>query len=140
MRAVLGLELIADDYFWHTRRGLWDWDKQLRYMRRLGPDKSPTWVAHITGFDEKFGYKREFLRGQRDYTDANSIGSRGIMAYYILKPGLYQVNERRTWKHVRRYFILAEESEYREISKEEADEWLRRNISESTCARLPLDE
>jgi hypothetical protein len=111
----------------------------------MGWDKSRPWVARITGFDEEYGYRREFLRGQWDYTNASSTGLRGVMAYYTLKPGLYQVNERTSWKHTRRYFILVEDTglfdaEYREISQEEADEWLRKNTSESMCARLPLDE
>ena len=28
------------------------------------------WCAEITGFDSKYGLKRKFLRGQKDYSEA----------------------------------------------------------------------
>ena len=36
------------------------------------------WVAKITGTDPKFGMKREFINGNKDYAGANSKGTRGV--------------------------------------------------------------
>jgi hypothetical protein len=121
LRAVLKLELIADDFFWHQKRGLFDknFQKWLRYAKRLGPNKSSTWVARLIGLDEKFTFKREFVQPERDYSQANSTGSRGIYGYYALPPGIYEVNERVTWRRVRRYFIKVDEAEYKEIDRED---------------------
>lgn len=119
MRAVLKIELIADDFFWHQKRNLYSFDQWLRYAKRFGHDKSNSWVARITGLDPKYGFKREFLQPTRDYSQANSTGSRGIYAYYALPPGIYEVNHRETWKRVRRYFCKVENLEIVEISKED---------------------
>lgn len=119
MRAVLRIELIGDDFFWHQRRNLLSFDQWLRQAKRFGYDKSNSWVARITGLDEKYGFKREFLRPTRDYSQANSTGSRGIFAYYILPSGIYEVNHRESWKRIRRYFCRVEGTEIIEISKDE---------------------
>lgn len=125
MRAVLRLELIGDDYFYAKRHNTWSFDKILRYMRRLGSDKSPSWTARITGIDDKSQPVREYLQGQRDYSEANSTGSRGIFVYYALPPGIYEVSDRYHWRKVRHYFCRVEGTEIIEISKDEVIECLK---------------
>ena len=130
MRVALKLELIGGAY---------------GGQQYMGRDTSRPWVARITGFDDEYGYKREFMRGRWDYTNASSTGRRGIFVYYALEPGLYQVHERISWKHSKRYFILVQnvelyDSEIQKITQEEADQWLKKNCSGSMYARLPLDE
>jgi len=118
MKAVIRLEMIADDYFWHVKRGLWDFKRQMVYMRRLGTDKSPSWLAKLTWDGDRM--KREFQHGTRDYSRANSCGSRGIFTYYPLGDGVYEVNDRYKWSKVRRYFVEVKNGEIREISMGEA--------------------
>lgn len=52
------------------------------------------WIAEITGTDPKYKFKREFLRYKKDYSRANSVGSRGVYANYILESGkIYDIKE-----------------------------------------------
>ena len=60
--------------------------------RQLDKVKRP-WVAKITGYSDKYGYQREFINAQIDYSDANSRHSRGVRALYILESGhVYDVS------------------------------------------------
>lgn len=91
------------------------------YARYMGRDKSNCWVARLIGLDEKFGFAREFMRGQADWSQAKMTGSRGIFMYYPLTPGIYEINERLSWKHTRRYFIRVDDDIIiTEITREEA--------------------
>lgn len=119
MRAALKLEMIGAH---GNREHIGGWDK------------TRPWVARLFGFNDYYGYDREFMRARWDYSNANSTGSRGIYALYALEPGVYEVNERISRKRQRRYFILVAETElhdaeYWEITQEEVDEWLEANIS-----------
>lgn len=128
MLAVLALEIIGDNYFAYKRdltNGKARENPRVeRYGEMLGRDKSRPWVARITGLDDRYGFRREFQRGQRDYGKANSIGSRGVYEYFALGDGVYEVHERLTWKRTRRYFVRVEKAEIAEISREEAEQWL----------------
>ncbi len=84
------------------------------------------WVAEITGKDDRFGFKREFLRFKKDYSEANSKGSRGVMAVYTLNDfSFYEVKDNK-----KRYFCKLEDWNIVQIEKEEIDSWLK-DISES---------
>ena len=116
--AVLILEQIADDFYWHEKRGGLPFQEWLRYMRRLGPDKEPTWVKRVT----RKG--RTPVHGFRDYTHANHTGSRGIHEHYIMSPGIYEVHERTGWNKTRRYWCKSEDGCITEISRDEAERCL----------------
>lgn len=89
------------------------------------------WVAKITGRCERYGLAREFLSPKRDYTHANSTGSRGVMLCYLLDDGIYEVFQLTSWNGRSRYFILIYESERYKISREDVDRWLStRDLSE----------
>jgi hypothetical protein len=90
-----------------------------RFADYLGLDKSKPWVARLTGFDDTYGFAREFVHPQTDYNGASGTGGRGIMLHYALTDGIYEVNERTSWKHVRRYFIRARGGQINEIGREE---------------------
>ena len=126
--AVIKLEFIAENYFAYqreiTKSGAQSPSAE-RYGDYLGRNKSRSWVARIVGEDEQFGLKREFIRGQIDYSRANSVGSRGVFIFYALKPGIYEVNARESWNKVRRYFIRVENTQYVEIEEEEVQQWLQ---------------
>jgi len=123
MRAVIRLEMIADDFYWRERRNLLSFDEWLRYMRKLGHDKSPSWVAHLTL--DRDNPRRKFLRGVRDYSQANRCGSRGIFCYYPLKDGIYEINDRYKFNKVRHYFIHVEGESIDEITARDAIRYLR---------------
>jgi len=121
MKAVLRLEIIGDDYYAHQRqKDAKGGHRYEKYQERFGADKVHPWIARIVGLCPKYGFKREFLSGQKDYSLANSIGSRGVYEYFVLDPGIYEVHERITWKRSRRYFIRVDGCDIIEISKEDA--------------------
>lgn len=128
MRAVLRIELIGDDFFYYQRTKIKSPEQLWQMSRRLGFNEQKSWVAKITGLDDKFGFKREFLRGTRDYSQANSTGSRGIFCYYPLKPGLYEINERVNWKRVKHWFAKVENCKIIEITKDEVVQCLKSKL------------
>lgn len=128
MRTTLKLECIGDNH-------VQEWRNACRFMggilnggsMRGGPPRP--WVAKITMDGDQI--KRTFLRGQKDYSEANSVGSRGVYLYFHLEMGLYDVFSLETWKRSRRYFLKVEESgETKELEKEEAITWARKNCWE----------
>lgn len=124
MRYVLKLEAIGDNYSAYLRHYLKsdskDFGRKELQAFSLGNKRFTPWVALIVGLDGYFGFKRDFVEGHRDYSGASSTGSRGIFIYYALKPGIYEINDRQTWKRVDRYFCRIENDETLvRISKEE---------------------
>ncbi len=99
--------------------GMGDW--------MVGKASPRIWAAEITGKDPRYGLSRSFLRAKLDYSRANSKGSRGVEACYILySDHVYEVNAAVSWKRNRRYFCRVDDGgNIVEISREEVDEWLR---------------
>lgn len=124
MLAVIGLEYIGENYYSYERNSLFYHAKSERYKHYLRYDFSRPWVAKITGRHPVYRYNREFMRGRKDYSRSNSVGSRGIYLYFYLEDGIYEVNERVSWTTTKRYFVRAECGEYEEIEKEEVEECL----------------
>lgn len=90
------LEAVGDD----------DWQKWRAHQRArergagtglctlVVPPKPPTpWVAMITGACPHYEFSREFLRGKKDYREADKYGSRGVWMFWELPPGLYESQE-----------------------------------------------
>lgn len=130
MRASLRLEAIGDDLDQHLRitraivdRVVGEGGSNLL----LGRWPARYWAAEITGFDSKFGYARTFLRGKKDYSDANGVGSRGVYVYYILESGhVYEVLRPKSWGRSIRYFCtVSETGEIVTMTKDEVNEWLK---------------
>ena len=119
--AYIKLELICDDFFDKRNRQHENFDWWLHYMRKLGPDKSPTQIT-----DYKTGEKIKFIQG---HANANSTGSRGIYAHYFLQDGLYRVSDRYKINKVHHYVILVENGKYRELNQKEIEQWLIKNYS-----------
>jgi hypothetical protein len=79
--------------------------------RLMGGGPPMPWVAEITGDHPRFGLQREFLRFDKDFEEANSQGSRGVHAVYILESGhAYEVFKRTSWKGSLRYFVTVSEA------------------------------
>lgn len=92
MKAILKLERIGE-----IPEGL---------RRFMGGGPAMPWVAEIVGTSERFGLRREFLKFDKDFEEANSQGSRGVNAVFVLESGkAYEVFERTSWRGSRRYFV-----------------------------------
>lgn len=92
----------------------------------VGRKYSGPWVAEITGRNPKFKLSRSFVPSKRDYSKANSKGSRGIYLWYILESGkLYEVYKMSSWKGTDRYFCtVTPKGEIKRMNKEEVEQWL----------------
>lgn len=130
MRAVIGLEWMAEDMDAASRR------VRATYRAAYVPDavtdllRAPSrrpWVARITGRDPRYGYARAFVRGQVDYSQANSVGSRGVMLYFALESdAYYQVHANVSWSRMERYCIHTDAAgAYQRVAEQEVEEWLR---------------
>lgn len=128
-RVILKLECIGDDahqYKKLIRRGDIDPDNTRRLSVREHL-RSKAWVARLTGLDDRYKFTREFVRGQKDYSQANSIGSRGVYIYYALTPGVYEVNAPMSWSRTDRYFCRIKDGQAIRMTFEETVEWLQRS-------------
>lgn len=119
--AYLNIECIGDDTDALIKNAT-----RLLGERLMGKYPASHWVAEITGFDDKFGYQRIFLPYNKDYSHANSKGSRGVYAHYILEQGrIYEVKEPISWKNTIRYFCTVDaDGDIVKITKEDVDECL----------------
>lgn len=83
------------------------------------------WVAEILGLDPVYQYQRKFLRGKKDYKFANSVGSRGVYAYYLLESGkLYEVKAPVSWKRSERYFcVVNNDGDIVRVGQEFIEQW-----------------
>ena len=124
MKAILSLELRGDN----TRQlfRLWGNITDMNLGEGagaaiFGTPPPAAWVAEITGLDTKYKYARRFLPFKKDYSQANSVGSRGVQAVYMLEDGkIYDV---KAWKE--RYFCMIRDWEIQRISEYEVNEWLK---------------
>ncbi len=84
------------------------------------------WVAEITGRSPRFKYERQFLRGKIDYSKSNSVGTRGVYAYYILEDGkVYDVCSPQTWRRNDRYYCIVKDGQQVRLTEEDVDRWLK---------------
>lgn len=61
------------------------------------------WVAHITGFDDRYTFAREFVRGE-----VAKVNRKRHNYTYTLTPGLYEVNAPTAYDQADRYYLLVE--------------------------------
>jgi len=127
---VLALEAIGDDRAAHNR--IWQgiareagMPRAIRKLLDTGGASLGPWVAEIVGLEPRWGFRRVFLRGRKDYSRSNSIGSRGVYVYYELHEGaIYDIHERTSWRSVdRRYARIGDGHEVR-MTKDEVTAWL----------------
>jgi len=127
MTVVLRLEAIGDDMVAFNRsnqRKLSEAGVPEYFQRNLDLSASlrKTWVAEIEGHGDHYKWERRFLKGNKDYSQANSIGSRGVMVYYHLKEGpVYEVHSWVSWSSVDRYFCRVEEGVVIRMTEEEVE-------------------
>lgn len=115
---TLKLEAIGDDVTQQVR-ALERIERALGYRQDGSAARRP-WVAEIIGEHDHFGLERHFLQGQKDYSEANSIGSRGVYLYYHLREGgIYEINELVSWGRTDRYFAMVCGDELVRMGEEE---------------------
>lgn len=85
----------------------------------------PAWVDVVTDIGPH-GMEKTRLKGQYDYSEANSVGSRGVFVRYWLQAGeLYHVSSPQNWKRSDQYFCFIDEAGLiNRLDFEEAVEWL----------------
>ena len=109
MKNILELEVFGDNVRqqWSIYRGVSEMIAPGIFDKAIGRMPSYTWVAEITGFDDKYKYARIFLNGKKDYSRANAVGSRGIYLEFTLESNkIYEVMAQQTWKRYSRYFCI----------------------------------
>jgi hypothetical protein len=84
------------------------------------------WVERLVP-DDGSALSRQRLAGQKDFREANSIGSRGVFWHYTLREGeVYEVHQLTGWKKSRNWFCrVGESGRVEEITRAEAEAWLR---------------
>lgn len=126
----LRIEAIGDDLedqLRSARREMRDAGVPPEEIRTSAPRIRSAWVAEIRGRSRKYGLARAFIRGKKDYSEANSVGSRGVYIYYFLEPGrYYEVSEPRSWRHTERYFAKVRGGKVVRVDEEELEQWLAR--------------
>ena len=144
MKASLKLEAIGDNTYQYMK--LWTGILNsgmpgLGDMLTGDAPKSACWVAQIIGFDPKYKYARQFVKGKKDYTHANSKGSRGVFVYYVLESGyVYEVLSPSTWSRIDRYFCtVTDDGEIQRVDKDYVDQWIK-DHSASQLLKLPSEE
>jgi hypothetical protein len=78
-------------------------------------------------YDRKnYSIKKVKLYPKKDYSKANSVGSRGVYAFYFLENGkMYEVKEPTSWRNTEHYFCKIENNELLRMTPEEAIKCLR---------------
>lgn len=94
--------------------------------RFIGRPSPGPWVAQIVGVYPSGKLQRTFLHSNRDYTAANSKGSRGVYLWFTLETDkLYEVHARVSWQKSNRFFVaVTENGEVKNLNDQEGAEWL----------------
>lgn len=132
MIAMVGIEAIGDDARTRgslrrnhavSQRALYASAGRIRaqMVDAMRYEERPrAWVARITGLDTRHGLARAFLPFKRDYSEANSLGSRGVFQWYEIPDGwLVEVNAPQSWKHADRYFARSERGRLVRMTRDE---------------------
>jgi hypothetical protein len=113
VKASLKIEAIADNSYQYVRLATAICESVIPGSGAAiwGKLPAPYWVAEITGLDIKYRYARRFLKGTKDFTDSNSVGSRGIYVYYVLESGrIYEILAPTSWRRSRQYFARVDDN------------------------------
>ena len=97
-------------------------------IERIGSDRlghQPAWVREVTGIEPR-RIAETPLDGYADYTNANSVGSRGVIINYLLQEGhIYHVSAPVNFKRRETYFCQVRQGG---IVRLEFDEVIKRLI------------
>ena len=89
---------------------------------------SPAWVRRIVDFGND-GLETYELKAHTDYTEANSIGSRGAYKYYFLyEEALYHVSSPQSWKRTDEYYCKVSNGEIIRLTFQEMIKCLEKQV------------
>jgi len=130
LRVVLKLECLSDRH-WRNRRLA-----KLIYSNSGVPSRATKkgsdiyyhpWVANVEISESGLITSRNFIKGTKDYSDANSSGIKGVYMYFFLENNkLYQVCEHISFIEKEKYLIKIESGEFERIDHMEAVKWSRK--------------
>lgn len=84
------------------------------------------WIAKILGIDDKYKYKREFLKHQEDYSHAGREMTRDVYWYFHLQPDtIYEIFIHKNWQKDERYFAVVTNGKLIKIPEENIQRWLK---------------
>lgn len=91
------------------------------------------WCARLTGLDATYGFKRQFVRGVRDYSSAATHTGRvtGVMMYFALPSGIYDTYDPGDKPH-RKFIQVDMNGDICTITREAVIQCLKNNILAST--------
>lgn len=104
MKHIIEIEAIGDN----SLSALSGMSNFICDISRKEREKMPAsyWLAEITGLSEAYKFDRLFIKGRKDYSLANSTGSRGVFIYYTIEEGkFYEIKKPVTWRETDRYFF-----------------------------------
>jgi len=112
-------------------------------IERIGNDRlghQPAWVDLVTGI-KPHGLIKERIEGHADYSNANSVGSRGVYIYYILQDGnIYHVSSPINFKRRDTYFCRVEQGEIIRMEFQEVIRVLVRRKAQSMPRKQPWQD
>ena len=72
------------------------------------------------------GFKKFAQKGFTDYSEANSVGSRGVHQIYFLRPGcIYEVLQPLSWKKVDHYYCRIKNGQIIRMNIHQVIAWLK---------------
>lgn len=95
-----------------------------QWQRLFKAARTSSWpepfVWRIVGVNERGHFTKERVRGRKDYTHANSVGSRGVYLWYTLVRGeFYRIQSIPSWKRARVFYAVATADGYGEMTEQE---------------------
>ena len=104
---------------------------KLLKIERIGSHRlgdRPAFVNEVLGFGPR-GLEEMPLKCQVDYSDANSVGSRGVYLYYFLEEDrIYHISAPISWNRLDEYYGLVKAGKIVRLRLEKVIEWLEKNI------------
>lgn len=103
--------------------------KKIECIGEGGPRARPYGIWEVKGFGGALFSKHE-LQPQKSYAEANSVGSRGVFAYYLLqRERIYEVLEPVSWNRDEHYYMYLEGDEEVRGTVEDAFRWVKNATS-----------
>lgn len=85
----------------------------------------PYGVWEIVGIGDDGVFTRLPITPQKSYADANSVGSRGVYAYYLMRSErIYEVLAPRSWSSSDHYYAYLEDGQEVRGTTEDAFRWI----------------
>jgi hypothetical protein len=94
--------------------------RRMKAIRQFDGSAPTYWIAKLVGFTAN-SFKREFIKPVIDFSQANSVESRGVHYYWHVDDGLYEGVFCRNFE---RQFFIADSGKIEYIDKDSAKIWL----------------